>query len=187
MKHFFDIGANIGNTFDWFLLKTREFDGWSVWCFEPSPRNLPPLIDKARELAGRYTITVCPFGIGGEFGAFRLFETSDPIGDSFKPEYWVGAVKSKNNRTLHQIMPAIVPLADFILTNTSPGDEIVLKLDCEGSEYAALRNLLDSEDALKRCTRIFVEWHDTKKADEVPAEFEQAFEARGRKIEKWDF
>ena len=36
--HFFDIGANIGQTFDDFLTKTTAFDGWDVWCFEPSPR-----------------------------------------------------------------------------------------------------------------------------------------------------
>jgi FkbM family methyltransferase len=185
--HFLDIGANIGQTFDWYLLPVHDYDGWHIWCFEPSPRNLPALIEKARELAGRYKITVCPFGIGGNHDATRIYETSNPVGDSFLKKYWAGEDESKNIETLHEIVAATVPLGQFILANTAPGDKVVLKLDCEGSEYAALKSLIAEPEALARCSRIMVEWHNTKLPDDNPETFEALFASAGHPLEKWKF
>ena len=46
--HFFDVGANVGQTFDDYLTKQPRFDGCHVWCFEPSPRHFVALCRKSR-------------------------------------------------------------------------------------------------------------------------------------------
>lgn len=187
MNHFFDIGANIGQTFDWFLLPTKEFDGWTIWCFEPSPRNVCQLLEKAKQLQERYTIIVCPFAITGSSRPVRIFQNENPIGDSLFEKYWVGNEESKNLAVNYQIMSLSVPLGEFISNHTSDGDNVVLKLDCEGSEYDALRNLIQYPKALHRCSRIMVEWHKTGRDQDDIHALKTILENVGHKLEAWNF
>ena len=76
MNYFFDIGANIGQTFDWFLAKTNEYDGWTVWCFEPSPRYMAGLICTAARFRSRYRIA---FAVSGADGLAGFYEKLDPL------------------------------------------------------------------------------------------------------------
>lgn len=160
MKHFLDVGANNGSTFDRFLCKTQDFDGAKVWCFEPSPRSWATLSEKAHELGYRFDITLCPFGLGGETGVFPFYQQRESEGDTFiaQPLNFRGekAVSLGCNYTLQVPM---IAAADFIFSHTHADDEITLKLDCEGAEYAILDDLLAFSNVLGRFKRIMVEWH----------------------------
>lgn len=189
-SHFFDIGANDGNTFEHYLLKHPEFDGWMVWCFEPSPRSWPGLCATAERLAGRYRITLCPFGLAAVAGTPVLYQQACTLGDSFCANL-LGNAGQKVPRlgVLYELRAATVTLSSFILANTGPVDEIVLKLDCEGSEFGILRELLACPEALGRCSRILAEWHlldrfdSTSECDALKA----TYAATGHPIEGWQF
>lgn len=187
MNHFFDIGANIGQTFDWYLLKTHDFDGWDVWCFEPSPRNTIQLLDRVRRLDKRFHVHVCPFGVAGKYEVARMYENQNPIGDSFFEHYTAGGDVSKVLDTAYLIHPVCVPLSQVIVTATEPGDSVVLKLDCEGGEYAALRDLLAHPEALTRCPRIMVEWHGTGLPGDDSELLTKQFAEKGITLDPWIF
>jgi FkbM family methyltransferase len=189
MNHFLDIGANIGQTFDWYLNKTHDYDGWHVWCFEPSPRNLVALIDRAQhgDILHKHKVTICAFGIGGEWKAMPFFQTTNPVGDSFHKQYRVGAEVSKNLELPYDLVGSTMPLAEFIRRHIPDGEKCVVKLDCEGGEYGALRSLLCSLEQLKKCSKIMVEWHDTMNPDDDKDRLIATFKAIGYELELWPY
>lgn len=174
MKHFFDVGANVGQTFDDYLFKDSAYNGWNIWCFEPSPRNLAPLLKKASDLAvtGKYNVTICPFGLWDKTGTFSFYEKDikywcgeyigkeNGQGDSFIKDWVI------NNKAPYQVIASAVDVNNFIINNTVEDDTIHIKLDCEGAEYNILQKLLEAPLVLKRIKLLLIEWHDIGKNHE---------------------
>lgn len=188
--HFFDVGANVGQTFDDYLLKSDYCNGADVWCFEPSPRHLPGLIERVSraDVRDRFKIHVCPFGLRGGNGIETFFQKDDPRGDSFE-HYLASDHLTKNIPTGYALHQFACGVRLMILGHTKPGDEIVLKLDCEGSEYNLLNALANQPDALERISRILVEFHfiepNPDKAMHEINRLHERFHALGRKLERW--
>ena len=157
-RHFFDVGANTGQTFTDFLSKSAAHDGWDVWCFEPSPRHLSALMVSASHWSQRYKVHVCSFGIRGTSGMLAFHQKDDPRGDSFEP-YLASDHETQNISTEYCMCVFAAGIVDAIEALTDPGDEIVLKLDCEGSEFSILGTLLKHAGALSRVREIYVEFH----------------------------
>src|SRR6266700_5424283 len=134
MNHFFDVGANIGQTFDDFLCPTKDFDGWTIWCFEPSPRHLPGLIERVSKERNRFSIKICPFGLWAATAIVRLFEKNDEQGDSFEEVL----NNTSNLENGYEIHAAVFPLVGFISNVIGENDHATIKLDAEGAEYAIL-------------------------------------------------
>lgn len=159
MKHFFDIGANIGQVFGGYLNGKREYDGAHVWCFEPSPRHWPKLTAAAARNASRYDITLCPCAIGAP-GFHAFFQSQSGEGDTRHR-----SLRTHNNTPMRDLVApysmrvASLTIEAVIMEVTSPGDNVTVKLDCEGCEYDILRGLLNAPEALSRCTRFLVEFH----------------------------
>lgn len=163
-KHFFDIGGNIGQTFDWLATLPHDYSDHTMWVFEPSPRHFAKLIAKCREMSPKYTIKLCPFGLGGKTETLTFFEKDDDKGDSFQS--WLASDHEVKNITQgYEVVASMVSLPDFILRSTNDGDDIVLDIDAEGSEYAMLDSLLKNLDALQRVREIYVEFHFIKDMD----------------------
>jgi FkbM family methyltransferase len=181
-KHFIDAGANIGQTLDW-LARTPRFDGWKVWCIEPSIRHLAALASRANEYAERYEIAICPFGLGARSGWGEFFPKSDPLGDSFDVDSWTD--HEQHNLALWcRIFCGVVGIADFLRQIPDP-EELVLKLDVEGAEYDILPALLESPE-LRKVTEILVEFHNVGRCVEMDSEqLIRAFDARGIAIDMW--
>ncbi len=187
MNHFFDVGANIGQTFWDFLNPRPEFDGWEIWCFEPSPRHLGELMHTAKNQAGRYSIHVCPFGLSGSTCVHKFYMKDDPRGDSFEEDL-SSDHQTQNVDTEYSVYVSTVNAGPFILDHTGFDDEIVLKLDCEGSEYNILAALLYEPNAIKRLRQIFVEWHRIgSKPSHSTQELRDAYQGAGKVLENWMF
>jgi FkbM family methyltransferase len=184
MKHFFDVGANIGQTFKYYLNSRPSYDGCTVWCIEPSPRHLAELLQTAREQSQRYIINVCPFGLGGGSASRRFYTKDDARGDSFQ-EYLATDHETQNVSDGYSIYSTTVQTSLFILSHTSPGDEIVLKLDCEGSEYEILETLLGHHEALARVKRVLVEWHRIGSWHVSQQHLAEEYGRRGMSLENW--
>ena len=189
MKHFFDIGANVGQTFADFLNPSTEFDEWAIWCFEPSPRHLPALMAEAQKQSARYKeIHVCPFGMRGKSEVARFYQKDDPRGDSF--EFFMASCHEPKNEDFgYKLEVPAFGIVEFITGMTKPEDKILLKLDAEGSEYSILTALLESDEACARISEILVEWHRYVPApgDKTEDEIWKACAARNLLIRKWQF
>ncbi len=164
-RHFFDIGANVGQTFDWLATRPHSYKDHIVWCFEPSPRHFAALIAKANEQAKLgYKIRLCTFGLSGKSQVVPLFEKDDPLGDSLH-EWTASDHTPENNTAGYTVMVATRSLASAILQCTAPDDTVVLDIDAEGEEYAMLLNLAAEQEAFRRVRRIMVEFHHVKGRD----------------------
>jgi FkbM family methyltransferase len=161
MKHFFDIGGNAGQTFDYIETLGRDFSDYWFWVFEPSPRHFAKLLEKCARV--NYRVTVCPFGLGGKTELRRFYEKDDALGDSFQPVL-ASDHDVHNADNGYEIMGSVISLPEFILAHTKFGDEIILDIDAEGNEYEMLAALIHSP-ALNRVGEVMVEWHH------VPEEF----------------
>jgi FkbM family methyltransferase len=157
-KHFFDIGGNIGQTFDWLATLPHNYADHTMWIFEPSPRHFAKLIEKCKKMSSTYTIKLCPFGIGGKTETTTFFEKDDDKGDSFRS--WLASDHEVHNISQgYEVVASVVSLPEFILHATAPGDEIFLDIDAEGSEYAMLEALIQNPEALARVKEMIVEFH----------------------------
>jgi FkbM family methyltransferase len=188
MKHFFDVGANIGQTFDDYLLKHPAWLGGEIWCFEPSPRHLPALMAKAASMADQFRVHVCPFGLRGDSGVRSFFQKDDPRGDSFE-SYLASDHLTQNMETGYTLHGVSIGIDVAVCGLTKPGDEVTLKLDCEGSEYSILTALLNQPATLERISAILVEFH-TIKTNERPlgrTELEARYLEIGKPLHQWMF
>ena len=155
MKHFFDIGANVGQTFDYLETLDRDFSDYKFWLFEPSPRHLSGLIKKCESV--KYDVTVCPFGVGGATQHKIFFEKDDVLGDSFHD--WHASDHEPANRTdTYRVVSSIIGIQEAIAKFTDFDDDIILDIDAEGSEHEILPALMNST-VFWRVREIWVEWH----------------------------
>lgn len=157
-KHFFDIGGNHGQTFDYLATLDRSFKDHKFWIFEPSPRHFADLLAKCRLMSKDYDIRVCPFGVGGETGVRKFREKDDPKGDSFQA--WLASDHVVYDiDSGYEVYSAVVGINDLILTHTAKNDTIVLDIDAEGSEYEIVSALVSCPEAWSRVSEAMVEWH----------------------------
>ncbi len=68
---------------------------------------------------------------------------------------WIGLNKEKSYLTEVDIVNA----ADFIKEKIEDGKNIIIKMDCEGSEYNIM-NLLNQKKLIRRINAFIIEWHD---------------------------
>lgn len=164
MRHFFDIGANIGQTFDDYLLKGDGFDGATIWCFEPSPRHLSQLRERLYDFAidqnHKWKINLCPFGLGERNTWRPIHEKEDPRGDSFYADLYLGEkhIVDRSDARIGVICP-VVDVVDFISGNIIYPDTVAIKIDAEGSEFAILERILGAPDIHRNIEKVIVEWH----------------------------
>ena len=184
MKHFFDIGANIGQTLDDYILpRVSEFDGWEIFCFEPSVRHLGELRDRCEQLASRHNLTInlCSFGLYDRTGWLKLHEARDPLADSFFAS--PGVRKSKLT-----VLCPVVDVVDFILANVQHPDTVTVKIDAEGSEFPILERILGAPDIWRNIERVLVEWHSTgPDSDDRRHRIEDRLKLVNIPLEEWTY
>ncbi len=186
-SHFFDVGANVGQTFDQFLCATNIYDGWTVWCFEPSPRHHAELLTKSQQMRDRFVVKVCPFGLSDRSAIVRFFEKDDALGDSFE-ENLSGMRRTNNLSNGYEIMAPVFSVCDFIKHMTKHDDVIHMKIDAEGAEYAILSDLARNELRYP-IKKLWVEFHDCDSENKYRSreEFQNQFKESGLPIEEWIF
>ena len=161
MKHFFDIGGNEGQTFDYLATLDRSYKDHKFWVFEPSPRHFAKLLEKCKAFSDQYNIQVCPFGLGGKTEIRVFHEKDDLMGDSFQ-EWTASDHETHNANNGYVVHSSLVSIREFILSHTAETDTIVLDIDTEGSEYDMLLDLLSDYRVWNRVTEVMVEWHHIK-------------------------
>jgi FkbM family methyltransferase len=180
VRYFYDIGANVGQTFDWFLSQ-NDYADHHIVCFEPSPRHYQALLQNVLKWRGCFQgVTLCPFAVTGAQGTSGFYETESPLADSLDPTM---------RRCLHRfdnIIVATIPLAYFIQRHTKFDDRIEIKIDAEGAEYDILEQLLRCEER-ERVHTIHVEWHGDDNPWFRRDQIERAMRKYGIIYKEWKF
>lgn len=68
---------------------------------------------------------------------------------------WGGELREHFKK--NSLVPCI-DLSDFIISNFDKNDNIIIKMDIEGSEYHTLEKMIET-GAIKYVNNISVEWH----------------------------
>ncbi|MBV8280565.1 MAG: FkbM family methyltransferase [Candidatus Eremiobacteraeota bacterium] len=144
-KTVIDVGANIGDTAVYFAQQ-----GARVIAYEPDPQMCALGRDNA-ELNG-LQVEFHDAGVGGATQQLRLSATPEGA-DSMSVTLFPG--ESPLNRMHTATVPVrIVALQDVL----APLDSVaLLKMDCEGCEYSALRSTAPA--ALRKIGHIIMEYH----------------------------
>jgi len=193
VRHFFDIGANAGQTFDDYLCKGGGFDGATIWCFEPSPRHLGALHEKC-ELMSRtdhnWRINICSFGLLDRTGWTRVFEKRDPRGDSIFPELYLGNQYIENRETSLGTFCQTHDIVDFIMSNVVTPDTVTIKIDTEGSEFKIVKRILGASEVWPLIEKLMVEWHGVGAVNgqhDEAVELEKRAKECGVSMEGWPY
>ena len=109
--------------------------------------------------------------------------------DSFVKEGLFATLDTSNN---YKILGWLVSITDFIKENTNADDTIVLKIDCEGSEYDTNKDLLSNPEILRRISIIYNEWHPayrdmTEERKALTNEIIRQYRVLGKVLTPWAF
>lgn len=153
MKCFIDGGANLGQAYDSFSEKYPDRD---FFLYEINSHCLETLRNKCD---GLENVKVINKGLYSEQKTLDVY--------SMNPEWYehsnqgVSLIEKHNsNQYTSQIVDTVecVDIYPLITELNEKYDDIVLKLDIEGSEYPVIKRLLEHPD-LSKISEIYVEWH----------------------------
>ena len=150
-----DVGMNVGIASLFFASKDRVEKVYGFEPFLPTFGQAETNFRLNPRLSGK--IQVAQYGLGGK-------EEELVVSYDYKNKGQVGihgtsSIRSSLGKVEQQtieIKEASTELKTII--DRHPGKLFILKLDCEGAEYAILQNLF-SNDLLQKIKVIFIEWH----------------------------
>jgi FkbM family methyltransferase len=148
---FLDCGGFTGSSIARFKQMPEYVGGWKLYSFEPNPRYLQhyaKLPDVTHIKAACWTFDgELEFQLNprnrGQAGHIKLVNTDDLTKDILKVQ--------------------CLDFATWVLDNTTASDNIVLKMDIEGSEYGVLEHML-AKGVFSRIGRTYIEWHRCRQA-----------------------
>jgi FkbM family methyltransferase len=157
---YLDLGANDGLTIRRFC---NDHPGFFVFAFEPAPK----LAEKLRKDfcgpgSGIHIMEYAVWIVDGQLD-FYLGSANDVSSTLLKGK------KASPEWAVDYALPTRVRSLDFgrwFDENTSKNDNIIIKMDIEGSEYRVLRRMMDL-NLVERVSELRVEWHFDRYPEEI--------------------
>lgn len=161
---FLDLGTHFGQGLDHFIRHYGIDNNWVVHTFEANPvthkiyvehhHSKYPFVISHNEAVSDHDGVIdinieTPPNEGHTGQGSSIIEM-----DKWNP--WNGTLRE--NFQFKVEVPCI-DFAKFISDNFNSDDRIIIKMDIEGSEFATIRKMLDS-DVIKYVNTLCVEWHD---------------------------
>lgn len=160
---FLDLGTHFGQGLSHFIRERNINDTWIVHTFEANPTTYEIFMrDHHKDFpwVNAHNKAVCATN-----GKIILHQETPPNegatgqGSSIiNLEYWNPWYGKLREHFQNDVEVESVSLSDFIMHNFSPEDNIIIKMDIEGSEFETLENLIDT-GAIDYVNKLFVEWH----------------------------
>lgn len=151
MNIFIDGGACQGESVKFFRDTFENSDDYQIYSFESHPSNFEILSKKYPDITARKV------ALWIENGTTKFYiSKGGPSGSSLM-----------SNKTTGGINPNVfvecdtIDLDEWIRSNFSPDDYIVLKLDIEGAEYEVLNKMIDG-GSINYINELYVEFHARK-------------------------
>lgn len=172
MKNIFlDLGTHFGQGLNQFIHRYGMDETWQIYTFEANPSTYEIFTNTFH----KNTPWVKSYNkaISDHCGVINVnIETPPDEGDTgmgssiidmeeWNP--WNG--KIRENFKKNALVPCI-DLSDFIISNFDKNDNIIIKMDIEGSEYHTLEKMIET-GAVDYVNNISVEWHSGFFADNV--------------------
>jgi FkbM family methyltransferase len=159
-----DIGANVGVASIWLA---RRYPEARILSLEPSPLTARRLRDNIRQSGLEHRVTVLEAAAGAQDGYGRLEESENSI---------LTRVVLAGDRPPDDSEDPVVPIVGAETIRRAMAGQIdLMKLDCEGGEYAVLG--ASNHDALRAVSAIIGEYHVW--GDHTRAELENLLRERG--------
>ena len=129
-KTIFDVGANIGQTYNSFSV---EFPGADIYCFEPINSTYKELEQHIGTLQNAHLYNIA-LGEANETIEIKYFENEDSVYNSL-------VVDSRNNSSAGSIQQVKVVTGDTFCQEHLVDEIDLLKIDTEGFEVQVLKGL----------------------------------------------
>ena len=172
---FVDLGANDGASLTHIIERGNlDIPQTEAYLFEPNPKfktGLHALIETSELPFG----AVLPAVAWDRNAVTTFFVQEKPVSTSHdvrydaegssvferNPDSWAESKRPKN-MTFVPIQVCAVDFAEWLVRSFSTAQNVVVKMDIEGSEFEVLRKILDTPTALSRISKLYVEWHGFK-------------------------
>jgi len=175
-KIFIDGGANIGQSTRSFMSEWPGAKDYEIFCFEPSKgENIRKNLENLKKDFNNVEVLYDAVWIeDGEVVFYDEEKTSSSL------------VKEKL-RGVAGVTVGAIDLSGWIKRTFSENDQILLKLDIEGSEYEVLEKLVE-EGVTYMIDKIFVEIHGSKcgKTLEESKNIVDLLHSVGHKLYMWE-
>ena len=153
MKCFIDGGANLGQAYDYFSQKYPDRD---FFLYEINSNCFETLKQKC---AGLENVKVIHNGLYSEDKILDVYSRNS---ESYQQSNQGVSLIEKHNSNdyIAQAVDTVncIDIYSLITKLNEKYDDIVLKLDIEGSEYPVIKRLLEHPD-LSKISEVYVEWH----------------------------
>lgn len=143
-KLFLDVGAHSGHTLDEVLKPGYPFD-WVV-AFEPMPREYALLQRREKP----ENLIIHNYGLSDCTARVPVYGTNDRLEASIYP--------TKDDVDSSMVTQCqMVAASEFFDRFVLDGDEVYMKLNCEGAEVPILLDLIETGQ-IKRVTDVMIDW-----------------------------
>lgn len=193
-KIFLDLGTHYGEGLTEFIEKYNMNNSWIIHTFEANPITydvftmnyhaktpwIIPHLKAVSDYDGTITINIeTPPGeqSTGMGSSVITLDEWDPWGEKNHDPF----------KTTAEV--PCINLSSFIQNNFSKDDFIVVKMDIEGSEYATLKNIIDT-NIIDYIDDLYVEWHsryftDSESKIKLENELIEQIQKRNVNLESW--
>jgi len=136
MKIFLDVGAHEGQSLLALFDPKYGFD--KIFAFEPV-KQLHPILNKLT--TGRKNVTLLDYGLWNKNAEEKIYSPGTLAGSMYPAHHDV----DKNAFEICRFVSA----SEWFKANIKEGDEVYVKLNCEGAEADILLDLLNSKEIFK--------------------------------------
>lgn len=192
---FLDLGTHYGQGLDNFYEMFSMNDDWIICTFEANPVTFKKYM---AEYHGKYpNVAAINVAISDTDGKLILNLEQPPregetgMGSSaISLDKWNPWNTEDREHFKTQVEVPCIDFSKFIKQNFTPEDNIIIKMDIEGSEYCVLDKMI-ADDTISYVNHIFIEWHsrfftNTEEMQQKEISLrEQLSSYDGLKVEYW--
>jgi FkbM family methyltransferase len=154
-KIFIDVGGHLGETIRRFYREKDDAHEYEIYCFEPDLETFKKLDANVSQVKNVDMINAC---LGTEDGMVDFYRgrINQNEGGTTVTGKQTGAVDYKK-----PVKTENVDIARWMRANINEGDQVVLKMNIEGGEYALMEYML-KEDLTGLVGKCFIQLHAHK-------------------------
>ena len=178
-KVFLDCGANNGCSVRMFRGLYDKEEEYEIFSFEPNP-----VFDEWFE---DLEVNLIKKAVWVKDEDLTFYQIENRTYGKQSGGSTLNKIKARSHKhvIIHEIKVQAIDFSAWLTDNFDPDDEIILKMDIEGSEYKVLNKMIDDE-TIKYIDKLYIEFH-WQKIGLSEGDHNYLINRLGNlKIEEWD-